>query len=268
MDLERLKEELMKPGRKVAAVALTHAPTNGGMVSNAEAVGELLSSVSDPPLYLLDACQTVGQVPLNVKLIGCDFLAGTSRKWLRGPRGVGFLYCSSLAMDRMLEPSVVDLHGGRWTIKEGQHDYKVEGSARRFEYWEGSVANKIGFGRAVDACLEIGVENIQSRVRNLSELTRKLFEEEGLGKCLDVQDSDVPLSGICSFDCSPVGSAPYVVEELEKRGVSATASGRSSTLADATQRHLPEFMLRLSPHYFNTEDEVRKVIEILKEIKK
>lgn len=266
LDLEKIKEIILDPKNNVAAVTLTHAPTNGGHVNNAQTLGSLLNSLPssiNKPLYLLDACQTIGQVDVNVEEIGCDFLAGTSRKWLRGPRGVGFLYVKSgLSID---EPAWLDLYGAKWISPQ---NYEVDSTAKRYEFWEGSVANKLAFGAAIDLVLDIGIDNIQSRIQYLSNLTRELITKEiGLIN-KDTQDGDMPLSGICSFEVSKIGSAPYVVEELKKRNISVSTSGRSSTLLDAEKRDLPEMMVRFSPHYFNTEEEVRKVVSALKDIKK
>jgi len=160
-------------------VVLTHAPTNGGLINNAEGIGEMISRMPDPPLFLLDACQTVGQVPLDVKKIKVDLMAGTSRKWLRGPRGVGFLYVNPSAA--LLEPPMLDLRGAVWIRDEetSRWAYEVDETARRYEFWEGSIANKLAFGRAVDIARELGVENIRERVKGLAETTRSLVEREG-----------------------------------------------------------------------------------------
>jgi selenocysteine lyase/cysteine desulfurase len=134
VDLPSLSEELSRPDRTVAAVVLTHAPTNGGIVNDAVAVGELIASLPNPPLYLLDACQTVGQVPLDVQELRCDVLAGTSRKWLRGPRGVGFMYVSPTAHEKgLLPPAAPDLAGATWQPGLESYELTAEG-ARQYEY--------------------------------------------------------------------------------------------------------------------------------------
>ncbi|GMI07923.1 hypothetical protein TrRE_jg7949, partial [Triparma retinervis] len=206
----RLSSELSKPGRRVAAVVLTHAPTNGGLINNAEGIGEMIKKLKDPPLFLLDACQTVGQVELDVVKLKVDLMAGTSRKWLRGPRGVGFLYVNPTA--NLLEPSHLDLRGATWVLdnpsSKWTFDYEVDKSAKRYEFWEGSVANKLAFGRAVEIAREIGVGNIRERVRGLADMTRSMVESELGMRCMDVRDGEVKeLSGICSFDASPLGGA-------------------------------------------------------------
>ena len=127
--------------------------------------------------YLLDACQSVGQIPLNVNELKCTFLSGTSRKYMRGPRGVGFLYVRA-GVD--MEPIVLDLHAATWGVEkwggsgdnngvytagdamEGEEEgegqstktnkidqYGVRPDARRFETWERNLAGELGFGRAI-----------------------------------------------------------------------------------------------------------------------
>ena len=168
-------------------------------------------------------------------------------------------------MSRLLEPQMLDLHGATW---KDDKSYEVDPTARRYEFWESSVANRLGFGKAVDLALEIGVSNIEDRVRMLSDMVRDGVEKEVGLQSMDMKCGEIPRSGICSFDPSPIGSADYVVEELAKCGISISGSGASSTLADANARGLPTKMIRLSPHYFNTEEEVKRTITALKSIKK
>ncbi|GMI07722.1 hypothetical protein TrVE_jg4998 [Triparma verrucosa] len=265
INLERIHSEILDPKHNIEAIVLTHAPTNGGCVNDAISLGNLISSLPShvkKPIYLLDACQTVGQVPLSVEDIKCDVLAGTSRKWLRGPRGVGFLYAREGVFD---EGFGGDLKGYEWIGDDVR--VREREKEREYEYWEGSVCNKLGFGKALDLVLEIGVENVEERVRHLSELTRERITNEVGLRCMDLKGSEV-MSGICSFDVCEIGSAKYVVEEMAKRGISVSTSGRMSTLMDAEERDLPDFMVRFSPHYFNQEEEVGSVIDALMSIEK
>ena len=94
-------------------VAVTHVPTSSGLVQPVEAIGRIC--LDRGIWYLVDACQSAGQIPLDVEKIQCDFLSATFRKFLRGPRGAGFLYVS----DRILKqkdfaPLFVDLHSASW----------------------------------------------------------------------------------------------------------------------------------------------------------
>ncbi|STY29290.1 selenocysteine lyase, PLP-dependent [Legionella wadsworthii] len=100
-DLER------KIDKRVKLIAITHIPTQGGLINPAQEVGKI--SKTYHILYLLDTTQSIGQLPINIQDIGCDFLCATGRKFLRGPRGTGFLYVRKAILDE-IEPPFINLH--------------------------------------------------------------------------------------------------------------------------------------------------------------
>jgi cysteine desulfurase / selenocysteine lyase len=230
---------------RVRLIAVTHLPTNGGLVNPAEEVGAVAREAGVP--YLLDACQSAGQIPLDVERIGCDFLSATGRKFLRGPRGTGFLYVRRAIMDRV-EPPFLDLHAAEWTAPDR---YRLRDDARRFETWEQHFGGKIGLARAIRYALGWGMEAIRDRVFGLAEALR-----EGLGKVpgVDVADLGAVRSGIVTFRVA--GRSPEEVRRhLAGRGINVSVSPASSTLLDMQARGI-DGLVRASVHYFNTGEEV------------
>ncbi len=253
ISLDALHTELRRGG--VALVGLTHVPTNGGLVNPAEEVGKLTREAGVP--FLLDACQSAGQWPLDVDALGCDMLSVTGRKYLRGPRGTGFLYVRKQMTDE-LDPPFLDLRAATWTAR---NEYEIQPTARRFENWESYVAGHIALGAAVDYALDWGIRPIQQRVVLLAETLRgALAETPGV----DVRDIGRHKCGIVTFTVA--GREPSDLEsELRARGVNVSVTGRSSSRIDMEARNL-QSMVRASVHYYNTEDEVERFVSEVAEL--
>lgn len=248
---------------RVKLIAITHIPTNGGLVNPAEAVGKIARQAGVP--FLLDACQTAGQIPIDVAKIGCDFLSATSRKYLRGPRGVGFLYVSQKYLET-LEPPTLDLHSARlvMTPNNAQPTYEIAPDARRFETWESSYINNLGYGMAVQYALNLGVDAIWARIQVLAAQLRSALQSI---PGVTVQDLGKQQCGIISFTMN--GKTPEAIcaalEKQEAQRINLSWSPAVYTLLDMDSRHL-DGIARASVHYYNTEAEIDRFCEALKKL--
>lgn len=224
---------------RVRIVSLVHVPTNGGLVNPVREVAELAHAQG--AFVLLDACQSVGQLRVEVSGLGVDALTGTGRKWLRGPRGTGFLYVRPDLISS-LTPPVIDLHSAAWL---NRHSYTLSADATRFELWEGNVAARLGLGAAVDYLLGLGIDQVAHAVGTRAERLRTALAQIPRVR---VRDLGREQCGIVSFTVD--GVAPATVRDtLAELGITVTISQSASTLLDMQARGLPA-VVRASPHYF------------------
>ncbi len=235
-------------------VSLTHVPSNTGLIQPVEEVGKLCEERNI--LYLVDACQSAGQIPIDVQKIRCDFLSATMRKFLRGPRGAGFLYVSDKIINQKLEPLFIDMRGADWITTD---EYTPRMDARRFEDWEFPYALVLGSKAALDLANTVGIENIKSRNARLCKQVRN-----GIAKIkgLRLLDIGAEQSSIITVEI-PAQKAQDVLQDLRKENINTSVGHKHFALIDFKAKNV-DWALRISPHYYNTEEEVEILIHALR----
>jgi selenocysteine lyase/cysteine desulfurase len=238
---------------RVKLIALTHVPSGGGLVNPAAEVGRVANSAGIP--FLLDACQSLGQLPCDVNLLGCDILCGTGRKFLRGPRGTGVLYVRNTLCEK-LDPPLLNHHSG---ILLSADRYRVRPGARRFECWERSCAGQVALGVAIDYALSWGLDAIAARVQSLAAILRaELAKLDGV----EVWDRGVLKCGIVTFSTGQL-SAADLQRHLAARRINLSLVPFSANPRLCEQQPRPA-LLRASPHYYNTETELAAFVDELR----
>jgi selenocysteine lyase/cysteine desulfurase len=247
-------DERLRPGRP-ALVALTHVGTHRGLVNPVAEAGLLCRRAEVP--YFLDVCQSVGQLPVDVAEIGCDVATATGRKWLRGPRGTGLLYVRTELAERLAPPGI----GWSAALWEDADHYRLRPGTERFVEFEVPVAAHLALGTAIDHALDLGLVAIAERVGWLAERLRA--DLSGLAGVL-VHDGGIQRSGIVTFTAEGVVPAS-VVEGAAAAGINVSASDAPMYRLDLDAPN-PSSRVRASPHYFNTEEELSRLVEVVGEL--
>lgn len=234
-------------------IGLTWVPTAGGLVNPAVDVGRLARTAD--VLYLLDATQVVGQFPIDVAAIGCDMLTGTGRKFLRGPRGTGFLYVGPRGLDR-LDPFVAEIRSATW---DGGRSFTWVDGAQRFETWENSYINIVGLGAAVHQALDIGLDRIGRRSAALGARLRTGLADIG---GVTVHDQGREQCAIVTARVAGVDTGE-VADALSQQGINVSTTVAEHNQFDSEVRNVHP-MVRLSPHYYNTEAEIDQAVDAVR----
>ncbi len=254
VDVDDFRRRLTMPRCRVATISWM--PTNSGLIQDAPSVAAACREAGVP--LIVDACQVVGQLPIDAPALGCDFLTGTARKFLRGPRGIGFLYVSDRTLDDGRYPLTIDSQGATWTAPT---QFELLPSARRFENWEFAYALVLGLGEAARYALANDIEQTGARAMQLAADLRARLRELPEVTLLDRGTS---LSAIVTARLEG-RDARDVVAALRERGFNASAALRKWALLDMDEKRA-ETALRLSPHYYNTEAEIALVVDALREV--
>lgn len=237
-------------------VALTWVPTNSGLVQPAEEVGAICEEAGVP--YLVDGCQAVGQLAVDVERVRCDFLAATARKFLRGPRGIGFLYVSDRVLARGSYPLWVDMRGAGLVDEER---FTLAAGARRFENWEFSYALVLGLGEAARYSGEVGAAGGRRAGELAGRIRERLAEVPGVR----LMDRGPRLCAIVTAQIPGWKQAGDLVRRLRGSGIntSASISGHGPFNAPGAEG---TSVVRISPHYYNTEEEIDRAVAAIAEL--
>ncbi|QJD77407.1 aminotransferase class V-fold PLP-dependent enzyme [Spirosoma rhododendri] len=251
-DLDLMHLEQLIQQHHPVLVAITHIPTNSGIVQPAELIGAICSRYDC--WYLLDAAQSAGQLPLDVERIQADFLVATGRKFLRGPRNTGFLYVSDKVLATGLTPLFVDRQGADWTSPD---TFAVRANAKRFEPQEKSLS-VVGLVEAVRYANQLGIEAIAQVNQVLMQRLRTgLSQIDGI----DLTDLGSVQSNILTFHSTRQPLATLDTA-LRQGGVLFTVQHKQGAIIDFTRKGI-DWIIRLAPHYFNTEAEIDAVVELV-----
>lgn len=254
LDVEAFSQML---DEDVYLVSITHAPSHNGLVNDIVGAGDALRFNGSAAWYLVDACQSAGQIPLDFARIGADALCATGRKFLRGPRGTGFVAFSTRMLTDV-EPFPLDLRSATWTSASS---YEVQSTARRFETWEMGYAGMAALGTAIDQALELGIDEIHAIISQRAEQLR-----QGLRQIpgVQVRDRGTHRSGIVTITV-PHPSAAVVVAELRKRNINTSLSSADYAPVDFAHHDITE-QIRLSPHTYISESEIDHAVSVLADL--
>jgi selenocysteine lyase/cysteine desulfurase len=254
VDPQSVRELLREP--RVRLLAVTWIPTNSGLIQPAERLGEIASEAGVP--YLLDACQAVGAIPVDVCRLRCDYFTATARKFLRGPRGVGFLYVSDRLLQKDAYPLHIDMRGAAWKTADS---FELVRDAKRFENWDFAYSLVLGLGEAARYALHAGVERTGGRACALAASLRLALQGLDGIRVLDRGSVLAPIVTLEKAGCDP----EQAVRVLRGRGINVSASLRDCAVIDMDEKSATA-VLRISPHYYNSEDEIDNLIGALREL--
>ena len=236
-------------------VSITHVPTNSGLVQPVAEIGKLCRERNI--LYLVDGCQSTGQIPVDMAAIGCDFFSGTFRKFLRGPRGAGFLYISDNVLGQDIWPLYVDMRGANWA---DANEFTLRKDGGRFEDWEFPYGLVLASREAARYALKVGVTEIEKRNAELCAKVRAALTDLGLR----ILDKGPHQSSIITV--SLPGKKPgEVLARLRAKNVNTSISYRAYAVIDYDAKGVT-WGLRISPHYYNDEKEIYVLQQAIKEI--
>lgn len=257
---------------RIRLVCITHIPTNSGIINPVIEIGEIIDEFNklhranqkNPLYYLVDACQSVGQLDIDVTRMKCHALTATGRKYLRGPRGTGFLYVQKNIADKMI-PSHVD-HAAAPVIDvptgEENINFGFKEGALRFEFWEANIATQLGLGRAIDYAMNKDIKWIEKQCCMMGEeLKRQLrLLNNDQRERVYIHNDDLSgkfcQCGIVTFHVQNY-NANFIKQKMLDHRFTLSVVPPTSTPFDSAKSGLGNReLMRASLSYFNTKEEI------------
>ncbi len=246
------KDLKKKIDKNTKIVCLCHVASQCGERMEAEKIGKLIHSINPNILFVVDACQSIGQIEVDVKKIDCDVLVGSGRKYLRGPRGTGFIFIKN-SIRKNLQPLILDLRNTKLTKK----GLKVS-KANIFENFEYSPALKIGLSKAIEKINLFGIKKIEFDIAKKSKYLRKKLE---YFNDISFFENKECLTGINTLRIRGYSTYQLYQYLLSKKILTSISSYSSSSLY--FKKKLVNDVLRISLHQYNTFNEINYLIKCL-----
>ena len=250
-----LMEKILRDAHSKKMIAISHAAAQGSIVNPVYEIGELAKEFD--ALYIVDACQSVGQIDIDVQKMMCHMLVASGRKWLCGPRGTGFMY---IKKSTKLRPTQLDLASADLVFDNGNViDIKVREDAKRFEIWERNISAMLGLSKAIDAALSTGIDLISKKIE---ENANRIREEI-------VRNSKLQLIG---QKCSPSGIVGfYVKDTVFEKKVLDLISDNEVVISTMREWDCPMFfpnngascIFRISPHHYTTPSTIETICKVI-----
>ncbi len=237
---------------KTIFISVCHIASQCGEIIDIQKIGKIAKKINPNIIFIVDACQSVGHIKLDVKKIQCDVLVGSGRKYLRGPRGTGFIFFKD-TIKKTLTPSILDMNNTK--IKNGKIDVDRE---RMFESFESSPALKYGLSKAIEEINQKGMETVESEIKKKSNIFRKRLE------CFNqiiFYENRRLLSGINTFNIKGF-SAKKVYAYLLSKKILCSVSSRETSMMYFGKKNLTD-LVRISIHHYNTMSEIDYLIKCL-----
>lgn len=249
-------EECLKKGAKF--IAISHVVAHGSIINPVEEIGKLAKQYGCT--YIVDGCQAVGQIPVNIDMLNCDAYITTGRKWLRGPRGTGFLYINKMAE---IDTTQLDLASADLIFDKDLNisDIQIRNDAKRFELWERSIANVLGLSNAIQE--SFFHDSMLNNMRNHVNLIRSEIIDNRNFTLIGKEKSE---SLIIGFYLNNPEKESIVERSFKDVDISI------STMHDwDCPLHFPKNgatkIFRIAPHYYTDEDTIQLTCKAIENVK-